>query len=81
LQRALHLARCSRRPPRLADLAVAAGYADQQHLAHDVRALTGTTASELLAVSDPYKTAHPAAGDDEGMSSLSAPRGRAGDKA
>lgn len=59
LQRALHLARSSRRPPRLADLAVAAGYVDQQHLAHDVRALTGTTASTLLAVSDPYKTAHP----------------------
>jgi AraC-like DNA-binding protein len=58
LQRALHLARSARRPPRLADLAVAAGYADQQHLAHDVRALTGTTAGTLLAVSDPYKTAH-----------------------
>jgi AraC-like DNA-binding protein len=81
LQRALHLARSGRRPPRLADLAVAAGYADQQHLAHDVRALTGTTASALLAVSDPYKTAHPAAGDDDDMSSLSAPRRRAEDTA
>jgi AraC-like DNA-binding protein len=67
LQRALHLARSGRRPPRLADLAVAAGYADQQHLAHDVRAITGTTASALLAVSDPYKTAGVAAGNDEGM--------------
>lgn len=56
LQRALTLARCRRRPARLADLAVAAGYSDQQHLAHDVRAITGTTASALLSVSDRYKT-------------------------
>ncbi len=78
LQRALHLARSGPSLPRLADLAVAAGYSDQQHLAHDVRTLTGTTASALLAVSDPYKTGHRAAGDDGGMSSFNAARGRAG---
>jgi AraC-like DNA-binding protein len=48
LQRALDLARSRRRPSRLADLAAAAGYSDQQHLAHDVRAITGTTASALF---------------------------------
>lgn len=48
LQRALDLARSGRRPSRLADLAAAAGYSDQQHLAHDVRAITGTTASALF---------------------------------
>ena len=58
LQRTLHLARSRQRPSRLADLAVAAGYFDQQHLAHEVRAIAGTTPSALLAVvpSDPYKT-------------------------
>jgi hypothetical protein len=41
----------------MADLAVAAGYCDQQHLAHEVRAIAGTTAGALFAVaaSDPYK--------------------------
>lgn len=69
LQRTLHLARSCQRPARLADLAVAAGYFDQQHFAHEVRAITGTTASTLLAVaaSDPYKTRHVAVGDDGGM--------------
>ena len=64
LQRALRLARSGRRPSRLADLAVAAGYSDQQHLAHDMRAITGTTAAGLLAVtvSDPYKTGRGAGG-------------------
>jgi AraC-like DNA-binding protein len=81
LQRALQLARSGPPPPRLADLAVAAGYTDQQHLAHDVRALTGTTASTLLAVSDLYKTGHPATGDDDGMSSFDGAKGRAGDTA
>ena len=61
LQRALDLARSRRRPARLADLAVAVGYSDQQHLAHDVRAITGTTASALLKLSDRYKTGHAAA--------------------
>jgi AraC-like DNA-binding protein len=49
LQRALRLARSRRRPPRLAELAVAAGFFDQQHLAHDAKAITGTTASDLMA--------------------------------
>jgi AraC-like DNA-binding protein len=69
LQRALRLARSGRRPARLADLAVAAGYCDQQHLAHDARAITGTTAAGLLAltVSDPYKTGRGSDGDNDGM--------------
>jgi AraC-like DNA-binding protein len=50
LQRTLRLARSRQRPSRLADLAVAAGYFDQQHLAHEVRAIAGTTPSALLAV-------------------------------
>lgn len=61
LRRALDLARSGRRPARLVDLAVAAGYSDQQHLAHDVRAITGATPGALLAVSDPYKTERAAA--------------------
>lgn len=56
LQRVLELARSDRRPQRLADLAVAAGYCDQQHLSHDVRSITGATPSGLFAASDPYKT-------------------------
>jgi transcriptional regulator GlxA family with amidase domain len=44
--RALGLAR--RSPRGLAELAVAAGYADQPHMNHDVRALTGTTPGRLL---------------------------------
>lgn len=56
LQRALRLARSDRRPPRLADLAVASGYFDQQHLGHEVRAIFGTTVSALFSAvtSDPY---------------------------
>ncbi|GHD21827.1 AraC family transcriptional regulator [Streptomyces galbus] len=45
LQRALALARAG---APLAGTAVRAGYADQAHLARDVRALTGRTPSELL---------------------------------
>jgi AraC-like DNA-binding protein len=50
LQRALQLARSAqtRRPPRLAELAAAAGYFDQQHLAHEVRTIMGTTPTRLL---------------------------------
>jgi hypothetical protein len=33
---------------RLAELAAAAGYFDQQHLAHEVRAVMGTTPTWLL---------------------------------
>lgn len=55
-QRALALARTSPRPT-LVKLAIAAGYSDQQHLAHEIRAIFGTTATELLArASDSYKT-------------------------
>ena len=48
LQRALQLARSHQGPLRLAALAVAAGYFDQQHLAHEVRAVMGTTPTRLL---------------------------------
>jgi AraC-like DNA-binding protein len=71
LQRALRLARSDRRPGRLVDLAVASGYFDQQHLAHEVQAIFGMTASTLLeaVASDPYKTRYPAVADDAAMSS------------
>ena len=46
LQRALALARTS--AGTRADVAATAGYADQPHLARDVRALTGTTLTALL---------------------------------
>jgi len=53
LQRVLALARSPRRPPGgLAALAVAAGYADQAHLAHECRALAGQTPGALLAARD-----------------------------
>lgn len=45
LQRALVLARAGR---PFAEVAVAAGYADQPHLAREVRALTGVPLGELL---------------------------------
>jgi AraC-like DNA-binding protein len=45
LQRALRLARAG---TPLADVAARTGYADQAHLARDVRALSGTTAVALL---------------------------------
>ena len=48
LQRALQLARSHQGPFRLAELAAAAGYFDQQHLAHEVRAIMGTTPARLL---------------------------------
>ena len=48
LQRALRLARSDQGPLRLAELAAAAGYFDQQHLAHEVRAIMGTTPTRLL---------------------------------
>jgi AraC-like DNA-binding protein len=54
------------RPARLADLAVAAGYADQSHLTRDCRTLTGLRPSSLLppsgrGTSDPFKMAGPTA--------------------
>jgi AraC-like DNA-binding protein len=48
LQRVLRLARLQQGPPRLAELAATAGYFDQQHLAHEVRAIMGTTPSRFL---------------------------------
>ncbi len=68
LQRALRLARSWHRPARLADLAIEAGYSDQQHLAHDVRAITGTTASDLFAPGvRSVQDAPPGRSDDAGM--------------
>src|SRR5512133_2920045 len=52
LRRALWLARSQQGPLRLAELAAAAGYFDQQHLAHEVRAIMGTTPTGLLAPAD-----------------------------
>jgi AraC-like DNA-binding protein len=52
LQRVLQLARSHVRAPRLADLAAAAGYFDQQHLAHEVRVIVGTTPAVLLRASN-----------------------------
>ena len=48
LRRVLRLARAGRPPLRLAGLATAAGYYDQQHLAREVRAIMGTTPTDLL---------------------------------
>ena len=52
LRRALWLARSQQGPLRLAELAAAAGYFDQQHLAHEVRAIMGTTPTRLLRSAD-----------------------------
>lgn len=63
LQRLLFMAEASR-TRTYADLAAAAGYADQPHMAREIRELTGVSASELLgtaagtlALSDLFKTA------------------------
>ena len=48
VQRFLQLARDESRPPRLADLAIDAGYADQSHLTREVRTIMGTTPAQLL---------------------------------
>jgi AraC-like DNA-binding protein len=48
LQRALRLARSDQGPLRLAELAAAAGYIDQQHFAHEVRTIMDTTPTGLL---------------------------------
>jgi len=55
LQRFLALGR-ARPAASLAELAAAAGYADQAHLGHECRALGGATPGELRPVSDPDKT-------------------------
>ncbi len=56
-------------PGSIAELAVAAGYADQAHLSRDCRAITGLTVRRFLAewfptfpdMSDPFKTGAPLA--------------------
>jgi AraC-like DNA-binding protein len=53
IQRMLHLARTHPRGLPLVDLATASGYADQQHLTHEVRTVFGTTPSALLQASEP----------------------------
>jgi AraC-like DNA-binding protein len=79
VQRVLRLARSPRRPHCLADLAAAAGYCDQQHLAHEVRAIFGMKASALFSVqtSDPCKTRHPEAADDREVMEPTGEVGRA----
>lgn len=52
LRRFLHLARTHQRLAGLADMALAAGYFDQQHLAHEVRAIFGTTPTMLVRTYD-----------------------------
>jgi AraC-like DNA-binding protein len=65
VQRLLHLARTQTSPARLAELALLAGYTDQQHLTHDVGSIFGVTPSVLLApVSDRCKT-QPAPADPQ----------------
>jgi len=49
VQRFLAIARSAGRPTGLAELALAAGYFDQPHLARDVRDIAGTTPRALLA--------------------------------
>lgn len=48
IQRFLQLARGEPGPPRLAGLAISAGYADQPHLTREVRTIMGTTPAQLL---------------------------------
>lgn len=52
VQRFLHLARCHPASRGLADLALAAGYADQQHLTHEVQAILGTTPTKIRTPGD-----------------------------
>ena len=57
IQRFLALARRHGSAAGLAQLALAAGYADQPHLSREVRAIAGTTPAAI--VSDPFKTPAP----------------------
>jgi AraC-like DNA-binding protein len=52
VQRFLHLARCHPASRGLADLALAAGYADQQHLTHEVQAILGATPRAIRTPGD-----------------------------
>lgn len=68
-QRFLSVRELSGRDASIAELAAAAGYADQAHLARDCRAITGLTVRAFLAewfptfpdMSDPFKTSRPLA--------------------
>jgi AraC-like DNA-binding protein len=55
IQRFLQLARNESRSPRLADLAIDTGYADQPHLTREVRSIMGTTPAQLLAAGRPRR--------------------------
>jgi AraC-like DNA-binding protein len=56
IQRFLQLAREEPGPPRLAGLAIDAGYADQPHLTREVRSIMGTTPAQLLRSSSECPT-------------------------
>ena len=65
-QRLLHCASRPLGPPRLADLAAVAGYADQAHMTREVQRFAGCTPTALipsaqctLTMSDLFKTDHP----------------------
>jgi AraC-like DNA-binding protein len=65
LQRALRIAQASvMEPVALIELAVLAGYADQSHMTHDFRTLTGFTPAAYLARADPNVGAWLDAADD-----------------
>jgi AraC-like DNA-binding protein len=69
VQRFLHLARCHPASRGLADLAPAAGFADQQHLTHEVRAILGTTPAAIRTTGDVRSlqdVARPSRDDDHG---------------
>jgi AraC-like DNA-binding protein len=53
LQRAIRLVATPARPSGLADLAAAAGYADQAHMTRDFQELTGFTPARYLPLHDP----------------------------
>jgi AraC-like DNA-binding protein len=53
LQMTLRIADAAAKPMRLAELACAAGYADQPHMTRDFRILTGFTPARYLADADP----------------------------
>lgn len=78
MQRALAVASTASPSLSLAELALAAGYADQSHLTRDCRAITGLTPAAFLAdyfptfpdMSDPFKTPTPLA---VGLTPISVP--------
>jgi AraC-like DNA-binding protein len=69
VQRFLRLARRHPASRGLADLALAAGYADQQHLTHEVHAILGTTPTAIRTPGDvrsTQDTARPSRDHDHG---------------